>query len=186
MNEDTRLIAESLAGDRSAFGQLVRAYQDRLFHTLVHLTGSFEEAEDVVQETFVQAFTKLSSYQGRAGFYTWIYRIAFNLWISRRRRRRPEISTDQLHDASGQEPRDGIETPLQQLERQERIALIRVALEQLPSEHRSILILREMEGYDYETIAEMLDVALGTVRSRLHRARLQLKRQLELVLHEPS
>ena len=83
MNDDARLIDETLAGDRTAFGELVRKYQVRLFNTLLHVVGSREEAEDVSQEAFVQAFVKLDSFKGHSAFYTWLYRIAFNVSISR-------------------------------------------------------------------------------------------------------
>ena len=186
MNEDARLIDQTLAGDAAAFGQLVRRYQDRLFNTLVHITGSREEAEDVVQDTFVQAYMQLSHFQQRSSFYTWIYRIAFNLSVSRRRRRRPQVSVEVGRELAGQEPVDDLDSPPQQLERQERIRLIRVALDALGEEARTILVLREMDGCCYESIAELLNVPVGTVRSRLHRARLQLKRKLEEVLEEQA
>ncbi len=186
VNEDTQLIDQTLAGDAAAFEQLVRRHQDRLFNTLCHTIGNREEAEDVVQDTFVQAYTKLQHFQQRSSFYTWIYRIAHNLWVSRRRRRRPHMSVELGRELTGKEPTDGLESPVQQLERQERIQLIRTALAALGDEARAILVLREMDGCCYESIAELLDVPLGTVRSRLHRARLQLKRKLEEVLEEQA
>ena len=88
MRDETQLIQAVLTGDTDAFGDLVTKYQNRLFNTMFHVAGSREEAEDIVQEAFVQAFVKLDSFQGASGFYTWLYRIAFNLSISRRRRRR--------------------------------------------------------------------------------------------------
>jgi RNA polymerase sigma-70 factor, ECF subfamily len=184
VHEDIQLIDQTLSGDAAAFGQLVRRYQDRLFNTLVHITGNREEAEDVVQDTFVQAYTKLDHFQQRSSFYTWVYRIAFNLWISRRRRHRPVISVEAGRELAGQEPVDDLEPPSQQLERRERVQLIRRALDALGEEARTILVLREMDGCCYESIAELLGVPVGTVRSRLHRARLQLKRKLEEVLEE--
>ena len=186
MNEDALLIDETLAGNTAAFGQLVQKYQDRLFNTLVHVTGCHEEAEDVAQETFVQAFLKLSSFQHRASVYTWMYRIAFNLWITRRRRKRPEVSVEQLCELSGEEPTDGAEGPLQRLEGEERARQIQLAIGELSEEHRSILVLREMEGCCYETISEILELPVGTVRSRLHRARVHLKQRLKTVLQEKT
>jgi RNA polymerase sigma-70 factor (ECF subfamily) len=186
VSEDLRLIDLTLAGDTAAFGQLVSRHQDRLFNSLVHITGSREEAEDVVQDTLIQAFTRLGRFERRASFYTWVYRIAFNLWISRRRRRRPVLSVEVGRELAGQEPVATMDTPLQRLEREERVELIRQALSALAEESRTILVLREIDGCCYETIADMLDVPVGTVRSRLHRARLQLKRNLELVLKEQA
>ena len=83
MNDDAQLIDDTLAGNRAAFGELVRKYEGRLFNTLMHVVGSREEAEDVAQEAFVQAFVKLDSFRGRSAFYTWLYRIAFNVSVSR-------------------------------------------------------------------------------------------------------
>lgn len=186
MHEDTRIIERTLAGDREAFGLLVVRYQDRLFATLLHVTGCREEAEDVAQETFVQAYTKLAAFQGRAQFYTWLYRIAFNLWSSRRRRRRLEVSVDEMRERAGQEPIDGADSANDRLERQEQVSLVRDALARLEEEHRAILVLREFDECDYETIGEMLELPAGTVRSRLHRARLQLKLQLEQMSKEPA
>ena len=84
---------------------------------MIHIAGRREEAEDIVQEAFVQAFVKLDSFQGASGFYTWLYRIAFNLSISRRRRRRPESSVDAIRDASGAEPKDNRDQPPQRIDR---------------------------------------------------------------------
>src|SRR5690606_14647486 len=134
--------------------------------------GSREEAEDVAQETFIHAYTKLGMFQQRSSFYTWIYRISMNLAMSRRRRKRPTDSIEFGREQAGIEPTDGLESPCEQLERQERIELIRGALQSLGDEARTILVLREMEGCCYETIADVLELPIGTVRSRLHRARL--------------
>jgi RNA polymerase sigma-70 factor (ECF subfamily) len=186
VNEDTLLIERALAGDSDAFGHLVRRYQDRLFNTLMHVIGNREEAEDVVQDAFTQAYANLNRFERRANFYTWLYRIAFNLSVSRRRRRRPQAVADVEQVRRGGDTEDPHDLPLQQLERQERIDLIRKALNSLNEEARTILVLREMDGCCYEAIADLLDVPVGTVRSRLHRARLQLKRYLDEVLREQS
>ncbi len=179
MHDDSQLIDESLAGNSSAFGRLVTKYQDRLFNTLVHVVGSPEEARDVCQDAFVQAFVKLRSFQRCSAFYTWLYRIAFNVAISRRRRQRPAMSIEQGRELTGDEPlaRDG--GPAERIERQERVMQVQVALAALSEEFRAVLVLREMEGHCYETIAEMLELPVGTVRSRLHRARIELRDQLK-------
>jgi RNA polymerase sigma-70 factor (ECF subfamily) len=186
VSDDAELIREILAGERAVFGQLVCKYQGRLFNTLLHVVGSREEAEDVCQEAFVQAFVKLESFGGRSAFYTWLYRIAFNLSVSRRRRRRSEVSIDQHRERTGEEPRETGDGPADQLLRQEQVRMVRQAMEALNEESRAILVLREMEGCCYETIAEILALPLGTVRSRLHRARLHLREQLRAMLQENS
>jgi RNA polymerase sigma-70 factor (ECF subfamily) len=162
----------------------VERYQDRLFNTVFHATGSREEAEDVVQEAFVQAYLKLENFQRTSAFYTWIYRIAFNISVSRRRRKRPEISVEKTRDQTGAEPIDRSEPAGQRLEREEGAQQVHAALNMLSDEHRAILVLREMEGCCYESIAEVLDLPVGTVRSRLHRARIQLKDHLKRVFQE--
>jgi RNA polymerase sigma-70 factor (ECF subfamily) len=182
--DDVPLIERSRRGDSAAFGGLVRKYQDRLFNTVVHVAGSREEAEDVVQEAFVQAFLKLASFHGDSAFYTWLYRIAFNVAVSRRRRKRNEVSLDAAREDAGREPADDLEHPGEQMLRQERANLVHAALAVLSEEHRTILVLREMEGFEYEQISDILDLPTGTVRSRLHRARLQLREQLKTVLQD--
>jgi RNA polymerase sigma-70 factor (ECF subfamily) len=184
VNDDAQLIDEALAGQSVSFGRLVTKYQDRLYNALVHVTGSVEEARDVVQDAFVQAFLKLGSFHRSSAFYTWLYRIAFNVAISRRRRRKPMVSVEQAREASGQEPMAREAAPSDRLERQERVGQVQAALAAMSEEHRAVLVLREMDGLCYETIAEVLDLPVGTVRSRLHRARLELREQLKEVLQE--
>ena len=177
--EDDRLIRQTLAGELSAFESLIGKYQNRLFHSMTQVLRNSTDAEDVVQDAFVKAFTKLSTFRGGSQFYTWLYRIAHNSAISQIRKRKPTESLD--HDAGmtaatleGQHV-----SPSQRLERQEENRQLSDALNRLKEEQRSVLVLREMEGLDYDAIAEILDVPVGTVRSRLHRARAQLKEELE-------
>lgn len=181
VSDDAQLIEQTLAGKTTAFGQLVRKYQDRLYHTVVHVVGSAEDARDVVQEAFVQAFLKLDTFHRTSAFYTWLYRIAFNVASSHRRRRRPYVSVEHAREVSGQEPLDGQPGPHHRLEEAERCRQVQEAIALLSEEHRTVLVLREMDGCCYETIAEILEVPVGTVRSRLHRARLQLRDQLRQV-----
>ncbi|RMF40303.1 MAG: sigma-70 family RNA polymerase sigma factor [Planctomycetota bacterium] len=179
MKSETELIEHALNGDSDCYGQLVERFQHRLLAAMVHVIGSYDEAEDVVQESFVQAYVKLHTFQGNSQFYTWLYRIAFNNALSRRRKRRGEISLEQNREVTGSDPEDGHESPDEPLMRQERMALVHRALGRLSEEHRKILVLREMEDFSYEQIAEILDINLGTVRSRLSRARSQLKSHIE-------
>lgn len=184
--DDRLLIQAACRGDGVAFGSLVRKYQDRLCTALMHVCGSLDDAEDAAQEAFVQAFLKLHTFAGESAFYTWLYRIAVNAAISRRRRRREETSVDQAREASGLEPVDRAEPADERLLREERAVQVRQALDRLSGEHRAILVLREVEGCDYDQISVILGLPVGTVRSRLHRARLQLKEQLDAILGEVS
>jgi len=187
VNDDAQLIDAALAGESAAFGKLVTQYQDRLVHALRHLIGSAEDARDVAQDAFVQAFVKLETFRGSSAFYTWLYRIAFNMAMSHRRRQRPTASIDQMKDSMGSEPRDsklmdGDESPDRHLIEQERIAQVQAALAQLSDQHRAVLVLREMDNQPYDAIAEILDLPVGTVRSRLHRARIEMRDKLTEIL----
>jgi RNA polymerase sigma-70 factor (ECF subfamily) len=181
VNDDAQLIDRTLAGQSAAFGQLVTKYQDRLYNTVVHVVGNAEDAKDVVQEAFVQAFVKLDTFQGASAFYTWLYRIAFNVAATHHRRRRAMWSAEQarLDDGSPERPSD---SPSRRLEREECSRQVQGAIARLADEYRAVLVLREIDGCCYESIAEILDLPIGTVRSRLHRGRLQLREELKEVL----
>lgn len=182
VNDDAQLIEETLQGKSAAFGQLVLKYQGRLFNTIVHVVGGAEDARDVVQDAFVQAFVKLDTFQRSSAFYTWLYRIAFNVAASLRRRKKPAMSVEHTRETTGDEPLDPGEGPDGRAEQDERCRQVHEALDQLTEEHRTVLVLREIDGCCYETIADILDLPIGTVRSRLHRARLQLKELLKEVI----
>lgn len=173
--DDAELIAETLQGIPESFGVLVRKYQDRLYNAMAHLTGNMDDARDVVQDALVQAFRGLASFRNTSAFYTWLYRIAFNVAASRRRRRRIFTSLEQVRENCGSEPVDAGPAPGEQLDQDERCQFVRHAIGQLAEEHRAVLVLREMDGLRYEEIADILNLPVGTVRSRLHRARMQLR-----------
>ncbi len=179
MSEETQLIDLALQGDRAAFTELVKVNQDRLFASMLQVTGSPDEAEEVVQEAFIRAFMKLDTFQRNSQFFTWLYRIAFNSALTRRRRKRARISLDQYRESDGLEVADRGDAVDEPLLRRERINMVRQAIETLSDDHRAILVLREMQDHSYEDIAEILEISIGTVRSRLSRARRQLKLALE-------
>jgi len=186
-SDDNKLIEECLAGQTEAFGRLVERYQDRLYHTLVHTLGSREDALDTAQEAFVHAFEKLDTFQGRSAFYSWLFRIAMNAAISRKRKdRRTTASIDAARENSGIEPVDGHASaePSHALDVADKQALVKQALERLPEDYRQVLVLKEMEGLKYEEIAEIIDCPIGTVRSRIHRARQELRELLAAVLRD--
>ncbi|OWK47260.1 sigma-70 family RNA polymerase sigma factor [Fimbriiglobus ruber] len=181
-HEDRRLILESLDGRSSAFGELVRRYQDRLFNAVIRVVDNAEDAQDVVQDAFVNAYQSLASFKGDAEFYTWLYRIAFNTAVSLKRRRKALVSLETGRD--GESIGDPVDTseetrPGAALERTEEEEILRAALHRLSPEHRTVLVLKDIEGLKYEEIAEILGVPIGTIRSRIHRARLELRDLLE-------
>ena len=182
---DQTLIDQCLAGRREAFGQLVERYQHRLYHGLLHALGSAEDAQDIAQEAFVHAFEKLSSFKGEAAFYSWLFRIALNASVSARRKtRRMSASVETRRDESGLEPTDEnpASEPSYAMDVSDRQRLVRQALSELSEEFRTALVLKEMDGMSYEEIAEVIEVPLGTVRSRIHRARLELRAKLSMLL----
>jgi len=186
LNDESRLIEDAIVGDTAAFGELVRRYQDRLYTAVVHIVGCRSEAEDVVQDAFVQAYVKLSTFKQNSKFYTWLYRIAFNVSISRRRRRKVEISVEEGRDATGDEPVDSGSSPIAPLEEAERREQLQEAMLRLTEEHRAIIVLRHMEEFSYEEIAQVLDISVGTVRSRLHRARASLLEHLREIMPDEA
>ena len=181
MTSEAQLIEQTLQGDTAAFGHLVRLYQDRLFTSIIHVIGQREEAEDIVQDAFVQALLKLSSFRGHSSFYTWLYRIAINTAMNRQRQARPEVALDPTSSNPKNDPADPGDPPGEHLLRAERAQQIHTALGRLSDEFRTVLVLREVEGFDYETIARVMDVSVGTVRSRLHRARSLMREQLRRI-----
>jgi RNA polymerase sigma-70 factor (ECF subfamily) len=186
VKDDDQLIDEALHGESAAFGQLVTRYQDRLYNSLVHVVGSTDTAYDVAQDAFVQAFVKLETFERSSAFYTWLYRIAYNLAVSRHRREKPAVSVEHVREVLGHEPLDRGPGPGARLEQEERACQVRAALATLSEDHRAILILREVDGCAYEQIADILDLPIGTIRSRLFRARLQLRDQLKGVFQEEA
>ena len=182
---DQTLIDHCRAGRREAFGQLVERYQNRLFHSLLHLLGSAEDAQDAAQEAFVNAFEKLGSFRGQSQFYSWLFRIAYNTAVSSKRKSgRMSVSLEARRDASGLEPSDGNPTsePSYAMDVSDRQRLVQQALSELGEEFRTALVLKEMDGMSYEEIADIVKVPLGTVRSRIHRARLELREKLSVLL----
>jgi RNA polymerase sigma-70 factor (ECF subfamily) len=186
-NDENSLIAACRAGRTEAFGVLVQRYQDRLYPTMLRLTGSADDALDLLQDAFLRAFEKLDRFQGESSFYTWVYRIAVNLALSGRRRRRV---TARIGIGGGRgeplDPQDdsSLSDPTLPLERAERDDLIQSALNSLADDHRAVVVMKEFDGLHYEEIATILNIPVGTVRSRLHRARLDLRERLKGVISE--
>ena len=182
VSDDAQLVEAALAGDRDAFGLLVERYQDRLFNTLARYLGNRADAGDVLQDALVKAFVKLRTFRGASQFYTWLYRIAMNTAISAGRRSRPNISVDQLKDQGGGEPVDPCGGPDEGIVGQEKIEQVQSALNELPDDSRQILVLREFEECSYQAISEILGLPVGTVRSRLFRARTMLRDRLKALV----
>jgi len=180
--DDAALVQLALLGDQRAFQSLVERHQERLFGLVRHYARSAAEVEDVVQETFLKAFRRLDSFQHQASFATWIARIAVNtaLDAAKRRARSPVHTVEEIDESGGDERT--VNAPDARLEREEVARITQEVLEQLPDIFRTVLVLREFEGMAYQDIADLLSISIGTVESRLFRARARFKERL-IALH---
>jgi RNA polymerase sigma-70 factor (ECF subfamily) len=182
------LVGRAQAGDSGAFGVLVEKYQDRIFAVAYRILGSRDKAADVVQETFTRAFEAIESFTGAASFYTWLYRIAVNTALSSLRKgtRTHEMASEDLELAADESaPRpvsEATEDPMAAVLTAERIELVQKAIQSLAPMYRTLVVLRDLEGLNYEEISQVADIPAGTVKSRLHRARIELKEKLKGVL----
>lgn len=183
------LVRRSIEGDREAFGLLVERTQDRIYNLAFRLTGQHHGALDLSQEAYIKAFAAMARFRGESGFYTWMYRIVMNLHMNKERgleakARKKTLSIDPASrhegnplaiDVPGGEDGD----PSRPLEERERDAAIQEALLELEADHRQVVLLRDLEGMAYDEIAAVLEIPVGTVKSRLHRARGELKIKLK-------
>lgn len=180
--DDAQLVAETLAGEAMSFQVLVQRYETRLFGLARHYAKSRAEVEDLVQETFLKAFRKLDTFQQQSSFYTWLYRIATNTILDtlKRRSRNPvqAVADPELLIGAGEGLESKTVRPDARLERDEIIEITREVLSELPEIFRTTLVLRELEGHSYQEIAEELGISIGTVESRLFRARARFKQRL--------
>jgi RNA polymerase sigma-70 factor (ECF subfamily) len=189
--DDLRLVTETLAGNQLSFQLLVERYQQRMFALVRHYTRNPVEIEDIVQDTFLKAYTRLPSFQQASSFYTWLCRIAINTALDFQKRvgRNPVRGVEDPELALSP---DGIEgsrptgtrlpAPDARLERDEIARITQRVLEEIPEIFRTVLVLREFEELSYQDIADVLGISIGTVESRLFRARARFKDKL-LALH---
>jgi|LSQX01.1.fsa_nt_gb RNA polymerase sigma-70 factor (ECF subfamily) len=180
------LVERARRGDGAAFGQLVDEYKDKIYNYVSRMLNDPYEAEDVTQEAFLRAYRSLPRFRGASSFHTWLYRIASNLAIDvvrKRKRQEPTYSLDEPMESDDGEyereiPDDSGSPEDKSTTRETRVA-VRRAIMELPEKLRDVMILYELQGETYEDIAEILNVPLGTVKSRLFNARNRLKDSLE-------
>jgi RNA polymerase sigma-70 factor (ECF subfamily) len=184
---DEDLVLRVQRGDKSAFDLLVIKYQHKIVQLVNRYVKDPSEAQDVAQESFIKAYRALGNFRGDSAFYTWLYRIAINTaknYLVSRSRRSSDYQVD-IQDAEAIEnaPQlQGMETPERLLLNQEIIDTIKTAIDKLPEEMRVAIMLREFEGMSYEEIAEAMDCPVGTVRSRIFRAREAIDNKLNPLL----
>lgn len=188
LETELELVQLARRGDLEAFAELARRYQDELVNYIAKFCGSSDDANDVAQEALVKAFTKLGSFKGNSSFKTWLYRIATNHCIDAARKQQRVPAPFPL-DAEPEEGRALVDTleaegePLSQLTAWELQREVRKAILQLPPKLRAVLVLHDLQGLQYGEIAEVVGVPLGTVKSRIHNAREQLKTTLRAYVY---
>ncbi|MBI1368852.1 MAG: sigma-70 family RNA polymerase sigma factor [Planctomycetes bacterium] len=186
---ERQLVDQVQRGDRGALGELLGAYHKRVYHVILRMVSNTEDAADLTQEVLLRAIKHADHFKGEAKFSTWLLRIAMNLAISHLRRSRVRQAVSLEHEIAGgadqatplknliSQQRE--QTPAHGVETQEQLAHLAQALDQLDPSLRSVILLRDLQGMDYQQIAEVLSVPLGTVKSRLFRARLALRSALD-------
>lgn len=184
---DQELVRRVQAGDQTAFNLLVLKYQHRVLKLVGRFVNDAAEAEDVAQEAFLKAYRALASFRGDSAFYTWLYRIAINTAKNAlvSQRRRPVDFDLDLQDPEQYDRQAKLkeaDTPEGVLLTDEIRAVVEEAMEQLPEDLRTAIVLRELEGLSYEEIAEAMDCPVGTVRSRIFRAREAIDKKLKPLL----
>ena len=189
---DQLLVAKVQQGDRGAFNELVVKYQRRLFRVICRIIPDPGDAEDVMQETFIRAFRALPSFRGEAGFYTWLFRIgvnsAKNFAIMRQRKAgvSAQLGSDEDDTADPALNVTDHRSPMSELENKQTIAALNAALDAMPVHLSSALMLCEIDGYSYKEIAVIMDCPMGTVRSRIFRARELIAAKLAPLLETES
>src|ERR1017187_8823572 len=184
ISEEMQLVRRAKRGDDQAFEELVRRYDRNVFRIAQHITQNREDAEDVVQDAFLKAYTNLKQFQGQSKFYTWLVRIAVNEALMKLRRRRPERMVSLDEDVKTEEdsvPREVAvwsPNPEQQYNQAEFREILTKTIQGLPATFRTVFVLRDVEGLSTEETAEALDLSIPAVKSRLLRARLQLRERL--------
>ncbi len=184
MDNEQELISLARSGDQEAFGQLMEQHQGRIYNLTLRMTGSPEDAAELTQEAFFNAWRGLSKFQGDSSFATWIYRLASNACIDflRREKRRKSISMtislDDDEDSRQAELPDERFSPERGLEKKELQRAVSDGLQKLSDEHRQVLVMRELNGLSYAEIGDVLALEEGTVKSRIARARSALRKVL--------
>jgi RNA polymerase sigma-70 factor (ECF subfamily) len=182
--DEATLVAQSRTGDDRAFGELVRRYEGKIFRLAQHVTQNREDAEDVLQETFMKAYEHLDQFQGNSKFYTWIVRIAVNQALMKLRRRKTDksVSLDETIDTGEdtivREIAAWDEDPERRFSREELGGILDNAIQSLDTPYRSVFMLRDIDELSTEETADALGLSIPAVKSRLLRARLQLREKL--------
>nr|WP_297284491.1 sigma-70 family RNA polymerase sigma factor [uncultured Agathobaculum sp.] len=178
--DEKHILARAKRGELDAFEELVRRYEKRVYAVALRSSGSPEDAADIVQEVFLRAWRSIESFRGDSGFSTWLFRITMNLCVDFARHKQAQPQTQSIVDEEENERQvpDTAPTPEEHLENRELGRELAAALEEISEEHRRIVLLRDVSGMSYTEIADVLEISEGTVKSRLSRARIALRKVL--------
>jgi RNA polymerase sigma-70 factor (ECF subfamily) len=182
ITSDEQIVERALAGDADAFGEIVKRWERRIFALAYGILGREEDARDATQETFISAFRSLRNFRGDAKVSSWLHRIAVNQCITKQRRAkvRGEMPLDDENDSDGMSFfASAHESPAVEAEQKQQTLIVRRAINALPPELRQVVVMKEFEELTFQEIAEVLDLPLSTVKSRLYTALKQLKLKLE-------
>lgn len=185
VDEDRALVERVRSGDVHAFDNLVHKYRERIYSVLYNITSNREDAADLTQETFIKAFTSIKSFKGKSSFYTWLYRIGVNHALGQQKKNRlrrffsletvdDNMSSSEVVEHLAEKRQAGRDTLVSELQEK-----LNDALQKLSINHRTVVVLFEIEGLSHQEIAEIMDCSEGTVRSRLHYAKQQLQSFLQ-------
>ena len=179
MNEE-KLIDRAARGDAAAFDELLGAYEKKMYAVCLRMSGNHEDAQDCLQETMLRVYRAISGFKGQSTFSTWLYRVAMNTCLDelRKKRNRTSTSLDGLLEA-GWSPSDEFDTPERHALNREKSAEIRRVIAELPEDMRAAVVLRDIEGMSYEEIARVLDINVGTIKSRISRGREKLREKFQ-------
>lgn len=183
--DDERLIAKAQEGDLFSFDQLVKKYQKKIYFLAYRMMKNHDAADDIAQETFINAYSSIKSFKLGYNFYTWLYRICMNLSMNHLKRQKFVIPESQFEEEANPLEKETItEDPLSLLVQKERERKIEQAIDSLPPKYKAVFILKVYEDLSYEEIAQTLKISLGTVMSRLFRARERLQKLLKNMVFE--
>lgn len=180
--DERRLIRKAKAGDQQAFGALLSKHEMRMYNIAYRMMGNSEDAMDMVQEAMIKVYRSLGRFEGSAQLGTWLYRVTTNTCLDelRRRKLRQTVSLDERMEKGAPSPPDHIfAKPEEAVEQMEKNQALRAAIKKLTPEHQAAIVLRDMQGMTYQQAAKIMDCPIGTMKSRVNRARAALREELK-------
>jgi RNA polymerase sigma-70 factor (ECF subfamily) len=188
--DEQKLVAEAKKGNKRAFDELIRRYEGQIYSLIFRITYNKEDTSDIFQETFIQAYKKLSTFRGESKFSTWLYRIATNLSLMKKRKDKKvhilsldkPITTDRGNDLKREFRDDWSRTPLEILESKEVYETLDRIIMLMPVKYRAVLILRDINGMSNKEVSKITNISVPAVKSRVHRARLFIREKLSQYL----